>query len=150
MCFLTGCDQGSAAADTLAAKILADKSVANMISVQGGEFLMGDFGPLVGEKLPFSINQDDKKSHRVVLSDFSISKFKVTNANYLVYLNATGKEKPPVNILANGWAIRQERILIYLRKLNGNMLRDLEANIYHLQPIMVSLKKVRIYQAMMS
>jgi hypothetical protein len=60
VCFLTGCDQGSAAADTLAAKILADKSVANMISVQGGEFLMGDFGPLVGEKLPFSINQDDK------------------------------------------------------------------------------------------
>ncbi len=28
-----------------------------MIPVQGGEFLMGDFGPLVGEKLPFSINQ---------------------------------------------------------------------------------------------
>ena len=103
VCFLTGCDQGSAAADTLAAKILADKSVANMISVQGGEFLMGDFGPLVGEKLPFSINQDDKKSHRVVLSDFSISKFKVTNANYLVYLNATGKEKPPVNILVKDY-----------------------------------------------
>lgn len=42
VCFLTGCDQGSAVADTQAAKILADKSVANMIPVQGGEFLMGD------------------------------------------------------------------------------------------------------------
>ncbi|HCJ2457804.1 TPA: sulfatase modifying factor 1, partial [Klebsiella pneumoniae] len=35
---------------------------------------MGDFGPLVGQKLPFSINQDDKVLHKVVLSDFSISK----------------------------------------------------------------------------
>jgi hypothetical protein len=26
-----------------------------MVPVQGGEFLMGDFGPLVKEKLPFSI-----------------------------------------------------------------------------------------------
>ncbi|MBE0243131.1 sulfatase modifying factor 1, partial [Klebsiella michiganensis] len=68
VCFLTGCDQGSAAANTQAAKILADKSIANMVPVQGGEFLMGDFGPLVGEKLPFSIQQDDKKLHRVVLS----------------------------------------------------------------------------------
>ncbi|WP_192474007.1 SUMF1/EgtB/PvdO family nonheme iron enzyme, partial [Klebsiella michiganensis] len=51
-----------------------------MVPVQGGEFLMGDFGPLVKEKLPFSIQQDDKKSHRVVLSDFAISKFKVTDS----------------------------------------------------------------------
>lgn len=77
--------------------------MSNMVPVQGGEFLMGDFGPLVGEKLPFSINQDDKKLHKVVLSDFSISKFKVTNANYLVYLNATGKEKPPVNIFVKDY-----------------------------------------------
>jgi uncharacterized lipoprotein YajG len=41
VCFLTGCDQGSAAANTQAAKILADKSIANMVPVQGGEFLMG-------------------------------------------------------------------------------------------------------------
>ncbi|MBD3701156.1 hypothetical protein IE991_18555 [Klebsiella pneumoniae] len=40
-----------------AAKELVGKSLSNMIPVQGGEFLMGDFGPLVGEKLPFSINQ---------------------------------------------------------------------------------------------
>ncbi|WP_312670025.1 SUMF1/EgtB/PvdO family nonheme iron enzyme [Pseudescherichia sp.] len=99
VCFLTGCDRGSAAADTLAAKSLADKSVANMVPVQGGEFLMGDFGPLVGEKLPFSIQQDDKKLHKVVLSDFAISKFKVTNADYAAYLKATGIKPPPVNIL---------------------------------------------------
>jgi sulfatase modifying factor 1 len=99
VCFLTGCDQGSAAADTQAAKILADKSIANMVPVQGGEFLMGDFGPLVKEKLPFSIQQDDKKLHKVVLSDFGISKLKVTNADYKAYLKATGIKPPPVNIL---------------------------------------------------
>lgn len=99
VCFLTGCDQGSAAADTQVAKILADKSIANMIPVQGGEFLMGDFGPLVKEKLPFSIQQDDKKLHKVVLSDFGISKFKVTNADYKAYLKATGIKPSPVNIL---------------------------------------------------
>jgi sulfatase modifying factor 1 len=103
VCFLTGCDQGSTAADTLAAKSLADKSVANMVPVQGGEFLMGDFGPLVEEKLPFSIQQDDKRLHKVVLSDFEISKFKVTNADYAAYLKSTGKKKPPVNILVKDY-----------------------------------------------
>lgn len=74
-----------------------------MVPVKGGEFLMGDFGPLVGEKLPFSINQDDKVLHNVVLSDFAISKFKVTNSDFSVYLKATGKDTPPVNILVKDY-----------------------------------------------
>lgn len=95
VCFLTGCDQG-AAADTQAAKSLVDKSVANMIPVQGGEFLMGDFGPLLKEKVPLSIQQDDKKLHKVVLSDFAISKFKVTNAEYSSYIKSRGIKTLPV------------------------------------------------------
>jgi formylglycine-generating enzyme required for sulfatase activity len=51
------------------------------------------------EKLPLSIQQDDKKLHKVVLSDFAISKFKVTNADYKTYLKATGIKSPAVNIL---------------------------------------------------
>ncbi len=51
---------GKCSSRSQAAKILTDTSIANMIPVQGGEFLMGDFGPLVDEKLPFSIQQDDK------------------------------------------------------------------------------------------
>jgi formylglycine-generating enzyme required for sulfatase activity len=96
VCFLTGCDQGSALADTQAVKSLADKSVANMVPVQGGEFLMGDFGPLMKEKLPLSIQQDDKKLHKVVLSDFAISKFKVTNADYSSYIESMGIKTLPV------------------------------------------------------
>ena len=97
---LTGCDQGNTTGSEKAAKALVDKSVSNMVPVQGGEFLMGDFGPLVGEKLPFSIQQDDKTLHKVILSDFSISKYKVTNDDFNVYLRVTDKKNPPVDILA--------------------------------------------------
>ncbi|WP_416380973.1 formylglycine-generating enzyme family protein, partial [Klebsiella pneumoniae] len=79
-----------------------------MVPVKGGEFLMGDFGPLVGEKLPFSINQDDKVLHKVVLSDFSISKFKVTNDDYNKYLQITGIKKPPINILVKEYPSLQK------------------------------------------
>lgn len=34
--------------------------------------MMGDFGPLVGEHIPYSIQQDDKKLHKVILSRFMI------------------------------------------------------------------------------
>ena len=97
VCFLTGCDQNNA--DDQAAKVLVDKSIANMIPVQGGEFLMGDFGPLVKEKLPFSIQQDDKHLHKVILSDFAISKFKVTNADYSSYIKLRGIKALPVGPL---------------------------------------------------
>ncbi|WP_149330756.1 MULTISPECIES: formylglycine-generating enzyme family protein [Citrobacter] len=96
---LTGCDRGNSGVNEKITKELVDKSIANMIPVQGGEFLMGDFGPLVKDKLPFSIQQDDKHLHKVILSDFAISKYKVTNADYKRYLKITGKRAPPVNIL---------------------------------------------------
>ncbi len=89
---LTGCDQGNTTGSEKAAKALVDKSVSNMVPVQGGEFLMGDFGPLVGEKLPFSIQQDDKNLHKVILSGFSISKYKVTNDDFNVYLKVIDKK----------------------------------------------------------
>ncbi|MFT3091713.1 formylglycine-generating enzyme family protein [Klebsiella pneumoniae] len=96
---LTGCDQKSTGKRETLSEALVAKSLSNMVPVKGGEFLMGDFGPLVGQKLPFSINQDDKVLHKVVLSDFSISKFKVTNDDYNKYLQITGVKKPPINIL---------------------------------------------------
>lgn len=91
VCFLTGCDQSNAAADTQAAKVLADKSVANMVPVQGGEFLMGDFGPLVGEKLTFSPDKNNKPLHWVELSDFKISKNKVSWGEFNKWLIITNK-----------------------------------------------------------
>ena len=105
---LTGCDQKSTDKRETLSETLVAKSLSNMVPVKGGEFLMGDFGPLVGEKLPFSINQDDKVLHKVVLSDFSISKFKVTNDDYNKYLQITGIKKPPINILVKEYPSLQK------------------------------------------
>ncbi|WP_320741257.1 formylglycine-generating enzyme family protein [Enterobacter sp. 166D1] len=95
---MVACD-GSSKKSELANNLIK-KSIANMVSVNGGDFLMGDFGPLVGDKLPFSIQQDDKVLHNVVLGSFMISKYKVTNADYKIYLEVTGTPSPPVDILA--------------------------------------------------
>nr|WP_237702327.1 SUMF1/EgtB/PvdO family nonheme iron enzyme [Enterobacter mori] len=97
---MTGCDDASLKQSSDTANKFVEKSVSNMIPVKGGDFLMGDFGPLVGEKLPFSIQQDDKVLHKVVLSDFLISKYKVTNDDYNEYLSLTGIKKSPLFILA--------------------------------------------------
>ena len=105
---LLGCDQKSTGKRETLSEALVAKSLSKMVPVQGGEFLMGDFGPLVGEKLPFSINQDDKVLHKVVLSDFSISKFKVTNDDYNKYLQITGIKKPPINILVKEYPSLQK------------------------------------------
>ncbi|HCI4297824.1 TPA: SUMF1/EgtB/PvdO family nonheme iron enzyme [Klebsiella pneumoniae] len=105
---LTGCDQKSTGKRETLSEALVAKSLSNMVPVKGGEFLMGDFGPLVGQKLPFSINQDDKVLHKVVLSDFSISKFKVTNDDYNKYLQITGIKKPPINILLKDYPSLQK------------------------------------------
>ncbi len=105
---LTGCDQKSTGKRETLSEALVAKSLSNMVPVKGGEFLMGDFGPLVGQKLPFSINQDDKVLHTVVLSDFSISKFKVTNDDYNKYLQITGIKKPPINILVKEYPSLQK------------------------------------------
>ncbi|HFN0526111.1 TPA: formylglycine-generating enzyme family protein [Klebsiella pneumoniae] len=105
---LLGCDQKSTGKRETLSEALVGKSLSNMIPVQGGEFLMGDFGPLVGEKLPFSINQDDKVLHKVVLSDFSILKYKVTNDDYNKYLRITGIKKPPINILVKEYPSLQK------------------------------------------
>ncbi|CAM6554807.1 hypothetical protein L6310_03835 [Citrobacter portucalensis] len=62
---LTGCDNSTSAESQQLTQALVKRSLDNMVPVAGGEFLMGDFGPLIWEKLPFSSNQDDKYLHKV-------------------------------------------------------------------------------------
>ncbi|MCO5784711.1 formylglycine-generating enzyme family protein, partial [Citrobacter meridianamericanus] len=90
---LTGCDNSSSAENQLLTQALVKRSLDNMVPVAGGEFLMGDFGPLIGEKLPFSSNQDDKYLHKVRLSDFMIGKYKVTYKDYNEYIKITHGKK---------------------------------------------------------
>ncbi|MHA1010702.1 SUMF1/EgtB/PvdO family nonheme iron enzyme [Enterobacter roggenkampii] len=88
---LIGCDnaKGNASSE----KQFADEIVNSMISVKGGRFQMGDFGPLVGEKMPFSPEQNNKPLHLVELSDFKITKYKVTWGNFNKWIDLTGKNK---------------------------------------------------------
>lgn len=50
---LIGCDNAKDNAGS--EKRFADEIVNSMISVKGGHFQMGDFGSLVGEKLPLAL-----------------------------------------------------------------------------------------------
>jgi formylglycine-generating enzyme required for sulfatase activity len=71
--------------------LLKKKVVADMIFVEGGTFMMGDFGPLVSkEGLHYSDDITSRPVHEVTLSSYSISKYKTTNAEFAVYSDATG------------------------------------------------------------
>ena len=60
---------------------------ANLVFVEGGDFLMGDFGAEYGpEKIQLDTETDSKPLHKVTLSSYSISKFKTTNQEYQLYL----------------------------------------------------------------
>lgn len=72
-------------------KALVEKARQDMVYVEGGEFLMGDFGHLDSvEKLPYTSQPYNKPLHKVVLDSFSISRYKVTYAEYDVYTKAKG------------------------------------------------------------
>jgi len=59
----------------------------NLVFVEGGEFWMGDFGPQYApERAPYDLDKDSKPLHKVRLSSYSINKFKVTNAEFQLYI----------------------------------------------------------------
>lgn len=74
--FIVGCDTSDKTSRDK--EFWANNILASMVDVKDGRFQMGDFGPLVGEELPFSPDQDNKPLHWVELTDFKIAKNKVT------------------------------------------------------------------------
>lgn len=69
--------------------VLVEKSRRDQVFVQGGTFQMGDFGPLQSEeKLPWDSNSHSGPLHEVTLDSYSISKYKVTLAEFDVYAEA--------------------------------------------------------------
>ncbi|WP_420172377.1 formylglycine-generating enzyme family protein, partial [Leclercia adecarboxylata] len=68
----------------------------NLIYVEGGEFLMGDYGEQYGpEHLPYDARQHSKPLHKVELTGYSIGKFKASNKEYQFYLaynNLSGRD----------------------------------------------------------
>lgn len=68
---------------------LADKSRRDQVFVKGGTFLMGDFGRLQSEEgLPWDGNSNSSPMHEVTLDSYSISKYKVTLAEFDLYAEA--------------------------------------------------------------
>ncbi|MEC5344887.1 SUMF1/EgtB/PvdO family nonheme iron enzyme [Brenneria populi] len=91
--FIVGCNPSGQAENNSDIKNLVKRSLDNMVNIQGGSFEMGDFGIKIGEKLPLTGDVNDQPLHKVTLSDFSISKYKITYRDYDVYTSATGKKK---------------------------------------------------------
>ncbi|MDX6841938.1 formylglycine-generating enzyme family protein [Hafnia paralvei] len=89
---LSGCDQKAANTETDNSReeelnTIINKVKSELVYVKGGEFLMGDFGEQYGkEHLPYDANPDSKPLHKVELTSYSISKFKVDNTEYKFYL----------------------------------------------------------------
>lgn len=50
----------------------------SMVKVSGGRYQMGDFGTLIDERLPLTPDLDNKHLHWVELSDFKITKNRIT------------------------------------------------------------------------
>ncbi|MBY5983686.1 formylglycine-generating enzyme family protein [Halomonas sp. DP5Y7-2] len=107
---MTGCD-GSASKEEAAGLKDADspvnqeavmaliqKTMDNMIFVEGGNFQMGDFGPIdpKAEGLFYTADTDDEPVHEVTLDSYSISAVQVSYADYDIYTEATGL--PKINV----------------------------------------------------
>ncbi|QGU89185.1 formylglycine-generating enzyme family protein [Erwinia sorbitola] len=93
-----GCDQNTVATDTgrssedhARLEQFIQQVNSQLIFVEGGEFLMGDFGEQYGrDRLPFDSRQDSKPLHQVALTSYSLSKFKASNQQYQFYLAWNG------------------------------------------------------------
>lgn len=98
---------------------LVERTKKNMVNVQGGSFIMGDFGTITKELektapdsvavtnpkgnvetppynsyVGYSSDKDNKPPHKVVLDSFKMTNNKITLRDYLIYLKATYQALP--------------------------------------------------------
>lgn len=76
-------------------EVLKSKVFKDMVYVRGGSFMRGDFASLMGIDgvSRMTSKQDDKEVKKITLSDFWISKYKVTYAEFDVFTDATGRPR---------------------------------------------------------
>jgi sulfatase modifying factor 1 len=74
---------------------LKAKVIADLVYVQGGSFMRGDFAKLMGVPgvTRMTYNEDDKDVRKITLSDFWISRYKTTYAEFDVFTDATGRQR---------------------------------------------------------
>ncbi|WP_275074754.1 formylglycine-generating enzyme family protein [Providencia rettgeri] len=90
---LTGCDQQLTAEQESQKQQLVNDSRNNMVFIEGGTFLMGDFGSGHDGKstLPYSLGKDNKFVHDVTLDSFSLSKYRVTWGQFNLWRKLTAQ-----------------------------------------------------------
>ncbi|KOR14624.1 MULTISPECIES: formylglycine-generating enzyme family protein [Acinetobacter] len=73
---------------------LVEKTKKNMIFVEGGSFMMGDFGHVTRkDKLPITGLYAAMPLHKVTLDSFSLNAYKTTFDDFDIYTEATGQQK---------------------------------------------------------
>ncbi|WP_445115719.1 formylglycine-generating enzyme family protein [Acinetobacter sp. WZC-1] len=73
---------------------LVQKTKKNMIFVEGGSFMMGDFGPITRkDKLPITGLYAAMPVHKVSLDSFSLNAYKTTFEDFDIYSEAIGLPK---------------------------------------------------------
>jgi len=80
----------------LAARIeaLSQKTQKDLVEVEGGTFIMGDFGPIDPRaKMPYSSDRNDDVLREVTLSSYAIGARKITYADFDVYTDAMGQPR---------------------------------------------------------
>jgi sulfatase modifying factor 1 len=95
---LSGCDQLASGVDykevrvtPIETKNFVEEIKRNLVFVEGGEYLMGDYGLQYGaEQLPYDGDEDSRPVHKVKLSAFSIARFKISNKEREMYLRSNG------------------------------------------------------------
>ncbi|KAF7963963.1 hypothetical protein AWV80_03915 [Cupriavidus sp. UYMU48A] len=73
---------------------LKRKVLKDLVFVQGGDFMMGDFGPWWSpEKLYYTLRFDNKPPVEVSLTAYSLARYKTTYAEFDVFADATGQPR---------------------------------------------------------
>ncbi|MBT0964193.1 SUMF1/EgtB/PvdO family nonheme iron enzyme [Denitromonas iodatirespirans] len=74
---------------------LRKKVIEDLVYVRGGSFMHGDFARLMGVEgvTRMTYNEDDKIVREIALSDFWISRYKTTYAEFDVFTDATGRKR---------------------------------------------------------
>ncbi len=74
---------------------LRKKVIEDLVYVRGGSFMRGDFARLMGVKgvTRMTYNEDDKIVREITLSDFWISRYKTTYAEFDVFSDATERKR---------------------------------------------------------
>ncbi len=73
---------------------LSQKTKNDLVEVEGGTFIMGDFGPIDPRaEMPYSSDRNDDVLREVTLSSYAIGAKKITYADFDVYTDATGQPR---------------------------------------------------------